>query len=307
MIIPVFNREMYLGEAIQSVLDQKYDGPLEIIVSDDGSTDGSLQVAANCGDGVRVVRKPARCSNRGASGARNRGLAAVTQPYVAFLDSDDFYLPNHLDRVATVLQGQPQLGFVFARMLQMREQNGCRFFAPWTRRNLQSRDVLHPVVSGPYVVHTNVFLFRREVFGTVGLFNEEYSNGEDGDLWMRISERYRGAFADHYGAVYRIAHGGAQLTNPERLKRCAVKLFAEALSRYGQSGMNDRFRLFRLRLILAALNNESASRIKSWYDFGIIGMHHPAFACEQAWLSVTRRLIPPAKLEWLDLASFTDT
>ena len=80
IIIPVYNRETFLEEAIRSVLEQKYDGSLEIIVSDDGSTDRSLEIAHSFGSQVCVVLKDDKCKSQGVSGARNRGIAAATQP-----------------------------------------------------------------------------------------------------------------------------------------------------------------------------------------------------------------------------------
>ncbi len=306
VIIPVFNREAFLGEAICSVLAQRYAGQLEIIVSDDGSTDRSLDVAIAFGDRVKVVRKPEGCTAQGASGARNRGIAAATQSYVAFLDSDDFYLPDHLDRMAAVLERRPYLGFVFSRVLQMREQDGRRFFAPWTRARLTKRDIANPVVSGPYVVHTNAFLFRRVVFDTVGVFDESYSNGEDGDLWMRISERCEGVFSDHYGAVYRIVHGVGQLTNERRLRQCALRIWPETLARYHQLNLNDRFRLFRLRLTIAALQQKNGSRLKFVSDLVSILFRHPLYATEHLGVLAMRRISGPAPITWMEIPSAMD-
>jgi glycosyltransferase involved in cell wall biosynthesis len=254
VIIPVYNREAFIREAIQSVLNQNYEGDLEIIVSDDGSTDRSLEIAASFGSKVQILRKPNWCKSQGVSGTRNRGIAVATQPYISFLDSDDFYLPGHLNMMAELLESRLELGFVFSRMLQMKEHDGSRMFAPWTRAKLTKKDILYPVISGSNVAHTNCFLFRIVVFKTVGVFNESYTNGEDGDLWMRVSEQYQGGLSDHYGAVYRIEHGFGQLTcihNQDNIRNCFKGVFSDALIRYQMQSKRDRYRLFRLRLILA--------------------------------------------------------
>ena len=280
VIIAAYNREAFLEEAIRSVLAQNYDGPLEIIVSDDGSTDRSVEIAESFDALVRVVRKSEGCSSQGVSGTRNRGLAAATQPYVAFLDSDDFYLPDHLNRAAAVLEQRRELGFVFARMLRMREEDGRRFFSPWTRPRVTKRDVRHPVVSGAYVVSTNILVFRSEVFKTVGVFNEAFSNGEDGDLWIRISESYQGAFVDHYGAIYRMAHGSGQLSgrkDRERILECAQRIFGNALERCLARERIDRYRLFRLRLTLAPFGRPC------WLSLLWVAIRHPVFAVATAF------------------------
>lgn len=78
-----------------------------------------------------------------------------------------------------------------------------------------------PYVSRSHIANTNSFIFEKEVFEQVGGFDESYQNGEDGDLWMRISELYKGAFSDHFGVIYRINHNDAQLSknNEEDLKK----------------------------------------------------------------------------------------
>ncbi len=279
VIIPVFNREDYLAEAIRSVLDQQYPGPLEIIVSDDGSTDRSVEIASSFGENVRVVRKPDTTAARGASGARNRGIARATQPLVAFLDSDDFLLPGHLARTAGILEARLELGFAFSRVAQMQERGGRRMFAPWTKERVTERDVSYIVVSGSNVVQTGAFVFRRSVFESVGVFNEGYSNHEDGDLWMRVSERYRGAFSDHYGAVYRVAHGTGQLTdgrNGTRNAQSFEQVILGALARCEAAATPDRYRLFRLRLMAATFGRPD------WLALIRVALRHPLLSVRTA-------------------------
>jgi glycosyltransferase involved in cell wall biosynthesis len=300
VIIPVYNREAFLEEAIKSVLDQNYQGTVEIIISDDGSTDRSLEIAHSFGSRVRVVLKGEGCTSQGASGARNRGIVAATQPYLSFLDSDDFYLPNHLNRMAEVLESSRELGFVFSRMLQMKEHDDSRFFAPWTRGKVTKRDILYPVINGAYVVSTNVFLFRRDIFDNIGVFNESYSNGEDGDLWMRVSEQYKGAFADHYGAVYRTTHEFGQLTNinnQDQIQKCFKRVFLDALVRCMEQPRIDRYRLFRLRLVLANYNQS--------YWLALLGVffRHP-FLTSSTFLSPNRLLNRNSNIEYQNLEYF---
>lgn len=296
VIIPVYNREDYLGEAIRSVLAQEYSGPLEIIVSDDGSSDRSVGIAGDFGEKVRVVHKPDGCMTQGASGTRNRGIARATQPYVAFLDSDDFYLPGHLNRMAGILERRPDLGFVVSRVVQTKELNGRRVFAPWTKARVTQRDISYPVVSGSNVVHTDAFLFRRSVFQTVGIFDEAYSNHEDSDLWMRISERYRGTFSDHYGAVYRLAHGEGQLTdarNAGRNAHCLEQVLLSALARCRAAERPDRYRLFRLRLMIARFGRPF------WRALMCVAVRHPLLTVTTA-LSIARIRNRLATPEWTE-------
>jgi glycosyltransferase involved in cell wall biosynthesis len=110
VVIPVFNRERTIGCAIESVLGQATP-PAEILVVDDGSTDGTADVIAGYGDRVRYLHQP----NAGASAARNNGVARAASPWVAFLDSDDQWLDDHLGRMADAIMATGgHVGFYFA-------------------------------------------------------------------------------------------------------------------------------------------------------------------------------------------------
>lgn len=249
VIIPVYNRERLVSEAIRSVLNQQYKGLVEIILSDDGSSDGTLAVLHSFGSRIKVVLKPADCRSQGASASRNRGLKASTQPLICFLDSDDFYLPGHFEKMTALLRSGKDLGFVFCRTLAVKEENGSQLYKPWTHQYIFPHDILNPSVTRDGVVNTNCFMFRREVFSTVGYFNEGYTNGEDIDLWLRISEQYKGGFSDHYGAVYRTHHAEDQLTRHSvvKINSCLLNIYNDAVSRYIELGLRDSNRLFELR------------------------------------------------------------
>ena len=103
-IVPVFNGERYLGKALESILKQTYQ-PLEIIVVNDGSTDGTAAVAARYGDQIHYVRQ----NNAGAPTARNLGLSVARGEFVAFLDSDDLWHPEKLERQMARFDACPQI------------------------------------------------------------------------------------------------------------------------------------------------------------------------------------------------------
>ena len=109
VVIPVYNRESLIGEAIESVLSQKTSFPFEVVVSDDGSTDRTPEVAAAYGDPVRVVRSP---DNRGDGAARNAGILAAQGELIALLDSDDLMLPGRLESQSRFLLEHPDVGLV---------------------------------------------------------------------------------------------------------------------------------------------------------------------------------------------------
>lgn len=248
VIIPAYNSGRYLSEAIQSVFDQNYDD-VEIVISDDGSRDDTLSIAESFGEKVILLKKPSGCTTQGVSSTRNRGIKAATKPFIAFLDSDDFYLPGHLKKMMEALIKNPQSGFCFCRMLEVKDENGNRSFRPWTRLRIFENDIKNCVASRGYIVHTNSFLFRKEVFDEAGYFDESYSNAEDSDLWMRINEKFPATFCDHYGAAYRISHGENQLTNnpQQKIIDCHIKVSQSAIRRYYQMEKKDLNRIFDLK------------------------------------------------------------
>jgi len=249
IIIPTFNRENFIVEAIQSVLDQDYDGTLEVIISDDGSTDRTFEILESYGVRVIVLRKPQDCLSQGASSTRNRGIRIATQPYICFLDSDDFFLPGHLRKITSFMDSNPNLDFAFCRVLENIEQDDYRIFRPWTKKQITTRNILYPVVSGNNVICTNSFVFQRYVFDKVGDFNETFTNGEDADMWMRVSEQFRGGFSNHYGVVRR-KHGIDQLTfNPhKKIRQDHLKVYQNALIRSQKSDQKNLYRNIKLQL-----------------------------------------------------------
>lgn len=168
VVIPAYNAELFLADAIRSVLEQTV-APLEIIVVDDGSDDGTARVAQRFGERVRLIRQP----NGGPSSARNSGVAAASGDWVAFLDADDAWLPEKLDRQAPLL-AEPGVGVVCCGRSRNRARQGWRwltFDEIWEANEI--------------VVSTAVV--RRDVLNSLGGFNPKLCGVEDWDLWLRIS------------------------------------------------------------------------------------------------------------------------
>jgi len=264
VIIPLLNRERFIAQAIQSVLDQQFAGTLEIIVSDDGSSDNGVDIARSFGSPVRVLLKPESNSRRGASGARNRGIEAATQSYISFLDSDDYYLPGHLNKMVALMDANPEAGFAFSRSKELRNIRGKWIESPWTHSKLTARDKAYLFLSRNYIVNTNVFLIRTEIFRNVGLFNENLVYGEDADMWMRISEQYKGLFADHFGAVYRTKHGVGEQQSSDpaaEIRKCALQIYISALERCQSHTRRDKYREFSLMVYIARIQFRTEFRL----------------------------------------------
>lgn len=277
VIIPTYNREQFITEAVQSVLDQDYEGHLEILVCDDGSTDNTLKIVDSFKSKVTLLKKPFNCKTQGASSTRNRGIRASTQSFICFLDSDDVYLPNHLKKMILAFENNPEIGFAFCRSLEFKIENNIKQFRPWTRERILDNDIKNPVVSRSNIVNTNCFLFKKEVFDRIGLFNEAYSNGEDGDQWMRISEQFKGKFVDHFGTAYRTHHEIAQLTKNSDIqkKEMSFLIFEDAERRYYYLRLNDQKRIFRIKYVLLWMKHRNTNQVTFLLKYLILSVQYP--------------------------------
>ena len=164
VVIPVFNGEAFLREAVQSVLDQKY-SPLEIIIVDDGSTDDTERVARSLPENVRYLHQ----SNQGPAAARNRGIEHAQGSLIAFADADDLWPEGKLDVQLPYLMRDPAIEIVMGRIQQVR-LSGEEFADPAFSVNLGSA------------------VIRKSVFERVGLFDETMRYSEDVDWFMRARE-----------------------------------------------------------------------------------------------------------------------
>jgi glycosyltransferase involved in cell wall biosynthesis len=192
VIIPVYNGERHLAEAIDSVLAQEY-RPLEIIVVDDGSTDGSAGIARSCAD-LRYIHRP----NGGPAAARNTGIAASAGEFIAFLDHDDVWVPNKLTIEVEVLVTNSNLGCVMSRAeLFLEDRNE---WPAWVALGMEGPEKLVHVQSGLVV--------RRDVFPHVGVLDESYEVAEDTDWLLRASDADVGIAYMVQVLMRRRVHGG---------------------------------------------------------------------------------------------------
>lgn len=211
VVIPAYNRADVIERAITSVLAQDY-APLELIVVDDGSTDATCQVVeAIADDRVRLVRQP----NGGVAAARNRGIAEARGDLVAFLDSDDEWLPGKLAaQVALFRKGSPRLGLVYGGIERI-AADGSRAIVEASHRGWIYRDLLaHNIVTGC----GSTPVFRRDALLLVGGYDTGLPANEDYDLVLRVARffeadcssapvaRYHDAAAASDTAATRVSH-----------------------------------------------------------------------------------------------------
>src|SRR5262249_53269585 len=180
VIVPTFNRAELLFDTLESVFGQTFTD-FEIIVVDDGSTDGTMKYLQSLGKGVRVFQQ----SNRGAGPARNLGASQAHGRYLAFLDSDDLWFPWTLQVYHDVIRGHQEPSFivgkphVFSDHLALDKVAFSAAQDEWFVDYLASGDQWRWWGASSFIV-------RRDAFEAVGGFTEEWVNDEDTDLTLRL-------------------------------------------------------------------------------------------------------------------------
>lgn len=170
VVVPVYNGERFLGEALESAMAQDYPR-LDVVVVDDGSTDGSAAVARRFP--VRLLQQP----NRGVAVARNAGIAATQGEYIAFLDQDDLWLPGKTELQAGFLDAHPATIAVLSYQRLFLEPGVER--PSW----LKEEHLARPQVG--YL--PSALMARREAFARIGAFDPSYSTASDADWFFRAA------------------------------------------------------------------------------------------------------------------------
>ncbi len=182
VIIPLYNKEAEVGRALRSVLAQTL-APVEIIVVDDGSTDGGAAIVEAIGAKYHII-KLIRQANAGVSAARNRGMSAAAGDYFALLDADDEWKPQFLEAIAGLIGDFPGAG-LYCTGFDV-ERGGTITAA----RTPAERGVVADFFAtsmGRFVATASSSVLSREVVGQVGGFPEGMSLGEDQYMWTKIA------------------------------------------------------------------------------------------------------------------------
>jgi glycosyltransferase involved in cell wall biosynthesis len=252
VVIPVRNRERWIARALDSAFAQTV-LPAEVIVVDDGSTDGTMDVVDRYGERVRVLRR----GGGGAYAARNAGIRAATSPLIAFLDSDDAWLPTKLERQLPLFDGA-QTGVVFGDVRIVRDGKVvARAFERTPPGEATQRDFAR----GNFIPFTTAVV-RRECFDRCGFFDEALS--ADYVAFFRIARRYRLARTDDVVAEYTL-HGENWSSDLEASLRSRLMSFAAERDRSADAAERQLLEqiLFTLRLQLriASLRGKARSAI----------------------------------------------
>jgi glycosyltransferase involved in cell wall biosynthesis len=196
IVIPTYNHAHYVGDAIQSVLNQTYES-YELIVVDDGSQDDARQVVAQFGNQARYIRQ----ENQGLSAARNTGIRAARGRYIGLLDADDMYEPDFLMALITILKSNPDADGVYCASQFVDEANQP---LPQRMGRVVPPEQLHDaLLKGGFFPPLCMFV-HKYCYEGAGLFDASFQGCADWDLWLRMASKYTIIGTHHLLARYRV-------------------------------------------------------------------------------------------------------
>lgn len=220
--------EPWVGDAIQSILNQTFTA-WEVIVVDDGSSDGTAAVAQRYADGDARIRLITH-EPRGIPRSRNEALGIARGEYIAIQDADDTCTPDRLQRQFDYLQQHPECAWVSSRILMM-DLHG----APIRQINLESTheaiDAVNMGGAGFFV--NNAYMARRDAMLRVGGFREQFPLVEDLDMTLRLAERWRIAAVDEVLYHYRKHWASSTESSQKLVDACVRQALVDACRRRG--------------------------------------------------------------------------
>lgn len=224
VVIPTHNYGRFIAEAVEGVLGQTH-SVSEIVVVDDGSTDETETVVRRFGERVKYLRQ----ENAGVCAARNRGVAESTGEFIAFLDADDRWYPEKLEKQLAKFRTDPEIGLVHCGIREFDSTTGETIAIHleggegWVADRLALWE--EPVIYGP----GGSIMIRRPVIAEVGGFDTALRNGEDWEFCFRVARRYKVGFVRDVLVDYR-NHGDNATKNVREMENSTLLAWGKVFS-----------------------------------------------------------------------------
>lgn len=252
VIIPAFNAQRWIEEAVKSALEQTLP-PFEVIVVDDGSTDNTAQVIKKFGLRIKLLQQP----NMGPASARNLGMKNAQGDWLAFLDADDKWLPWKLEKVMRIAEKNPDMGF-FSHDAFVIDAQGKIVGTYRYKKSPAEHQALALLFRN--TVMTSSVVMKSAVIKGIGFFNDNLCAGsEDWDYWIRVAEKYKLFHINECLAFYRRLEGSSSRVRLD-------KLLADNIAVVRDAGKRNQFPQAILNRAIANLYRDSAIRRASAFD-----------------------------------------
>lgn len=227
VVIPTHNNGEYLESALESVYQQTY-AAHEIIVVDDASTDDTAKRMGRHTERVRYLRQ----SHAGSAVARNRGIMCTNGDYIAFLDSDDLWLPEKLERQMALAAEHPDSVLIYCDFHRSEQLDTVLTSGLAGRKHWQVGEEFQSLLRQNFL-HTSSVVVRRDALAASGIFDPKLINAQDWDLWIRLAASGEFRFVDEVLSFYRLHPSQSVKTT----KYARNLIFADemVLARWGSS------------------------------------------------------------------------
>lgn len=228
VVITCYNYDKYIALAIESALSQTYPN-LEIVIVNDGSTDNSDQVISEYlnNDKIAYIKQ----ENMGQAHAKNVGVLNSAGSYIAFLDADDIWCADKLEKQMLKFNDR-NVGVVYCRAKYV-DENNISFKYEMTDKYLQPQrgEVTKWLLYNNFIQFSSSVV-KKECFDTMGLFDESLKMGIDWDLWLRISTSYQFDYVEDRLFIYRMGHSGQMSKNSAERQRCSDLIIKKFMNHY---------------------------------------------------------------------------
>ncbi|WP_417371872.1 glycosyltransferase family 2 protein [Gelidibacter japonicus] len=259
VVIPLYNKELSIRNTIQSILDQTFQ-KFEIVIVNDGSTDSSTKVIEEINDErIRLIHQ----ENKGVSTARNRGIEEARFEWIAFLDGDDLWRENHLAEITKMMKVYPKEK-VYATSYEYSD-NRVMFKHPRSTTIFKVEDYFAESIKES-LIWTSIAVIHKTCFKKVGAFNEQFSIGEDIDLWIRLAKVYKLVKSAEVTAIYRV-------DSENKLSMGKSKLKDSMFSTLSLKGMKGSERAYYKEILIVRLKNDVV-RFKIWEIIQLLWKHN---------------------------------
>lgn len=246
VIIPVYNGERTIYDAVTSVLNQSFE-EFELLVINDGSQDSTLDILAEIKDPrLKIHSFP----NEGLSASRNRGIRRASGEYVSFLDADDMWTPDKLESQLAALRGQPDAAVCYSWTDFIDQEGNPLGYGIHTTRN---GHVFPDLLKFYFVGSGSNALIRKTAFDAVGLFDESLKSVEDWDMFLRLATTYQFAAVPQAQILYRIVDDSLS-SDVLRMEREMLKVVDRAYAQEPGKSLSHlkKYTLANLYLYLAS-------------------------------------------------------
>ena len=271
VVIPSYNRKEFLKRSIDSVINQTKK-PLEIIVVDDGSTDGTEAMIKSDYDFVKFIKQ----KNKGVSAARNIGIKVSIGEWICFLDSDDEWKKDKLEKQINAMKSNP--GYKFFHSNEIWIKNGIRINQK-KKHKKYGGDIFDKCLDMCRISPSSVMI-DKTVFDKIGNFNEDLVVCEDYELWLRICDKYRVFFIDEPLIIKYGGHQGQLSYSIESIENHRIKALEYLIlgnlkkknKRHAIQMLLSKLTIYLKGLVKRGKNDEIAvyeEKIKVWNKFSI--------------------------------------